>query len=677
MASTMYRRPGSEARRVRNLVFDRLPPVVRDRLATSLADGGAPEPLLIDASRRAPPSALRWRLVAAAAAVAEVALWFKGFGDVDSPLALQPLAFAAAHGAVIFALLFSLLRAARIARGQSGAPFPEGRYLFPLDLVEVEGARLRLTDLHTLRRVEARPGKRGPSVVLVFADAHEITFEAQPRAEALALRVWAAVHAAAALILPDDQPRMERLDPFFELRVSDDWASADADAKGRRSLLMRAPLPALAGSLLLASALAGLGLRALRNRLSDDEMFAQAIKIPAGTMDGDRWKVGPYAGVRNADAYDALRLERASGNEDALETYLRSPGARRLEAEDALFAIKKNDPRALALLVKRGGPRAEQAAEALFELQKGDLDALAGYIRGRGAYAERADDQLFALAQKSGEARSYRFYLKYGKRHLDEVQSALLPESAYLDARKSNDAGLFGDFVREYPDSAHVEEIKAKLHALYVDALRAYREKNPSAASLRFVTALLAELEDRADPSISVEVVMSSGSAIAAADAAFGARFGADYLPAEKYFNESSLGFFAAELRANLASSITGSFANGTVKPIGTGLHGDTGRPAILVTCEPTVDGAFSSRREGLKFSSVHFQVDLHAIVPARAQELAWKFTTPGSKDFDVKVKSEGPNGDKANRVDITEVSYGRIKSDAMAQITERLQVDF
>ena len=673
----MYRRAGSEARRVRNLVFDRLPPVVRDRLATSLANGGAPEPLLVDASWRKPPSARRWRLVAAAAAIAEVVLWFKGFGDVQSSLALQPLAFAAAHGAALFALLFSLLRAARIARGQSGAPFPEGRYLFPLDLVEVEGPRLRLTDLHTLRRVEARPGKRGPSVVLVFADAHEITFEAQPQAESLALRVWAATHAAAALILPDDQPRMERLDPFFELRVADDWASADADAKGRRSLLLRAPLPALAASLVLVSALAGLGLRALRNRLSDDEMFAQAIKIPAGTMDADRWKVGPYAGVRNADAYDALRLERAAGNEDALEAYLRSPGARRGEAEDALFAIWKSDPKALALVVRRGGPRAEQAAEALFELQKGDLDALAAYIRKRGVYAERADEQLFALAQKSGEARSYRFYLKHGKRHIDEVQSTLLPEAAYLDAKKSNDAGLFGDFVREYPDSAHVEEIKAKLQGLYVDALRTYSEKNPSAASLRFVTALLAELEDRADPSVSVEVVANPGTAIITADVAFGVRFGADYLPAEKYFDDSSLGFLAAQLRAELASSITASFPNGTVKPIGTGLHGDTGRPAILVTCEQIVAGAFASQREGLKFASVRFEVDLHAIGPARAQELAWKFTTPGSKDFGVKVKSEGPRGDKADRLDITEVSYGRMKTDAVAQIMERLQLDF
>lgn len=673
----MYRRAGSEARRVRELAFDRLPAVVRDRLATSLANGGAPEPLLVDASWRKPPSARRWRLVAAAAAVAEVVLWFKGFGDVQSSLALQPLAFAAAHGAAIFTLLFSLLRASRIARGQSGAPFPEGRYLFPLDLVEVSGPRLRLTDLHTLRRVEARPGKRGPSVVLVFADAHEITFEAQPNAEPLALRVWAAAHAAAALILPDDQPRMERLDPFFELRVSDDWASADADAKGGRSLLLRAPLPALAASLALASALAGLGVRALRNRLSDDEMFAQAIKIPAGTLDADRWKVGPYAGVRNADAYDALRLTRASGNEEALQAYLRSPGARRREAEDALFEIWKSDPKALALAVRRGGARAAEAAEALFELQKGDLDALAAYIRGRGPYAERADDQLFALAQKSGEPRSYRFYLKHGKRHLDEVQSTLLPEAAYLDAKKSNDAGLFGDFLREHPDSAHVEEIKASLHALYVDALAAYREKNPSAASLRFITALFAELEDRADPSVSVVVLSDSGTAVVDADAAFGARFGADYLPAEKFIGDSSIGYFTAQLRAELASSISASFAHGTVKPVGPRVEEINFAPAIFVTCVPVITGAFSSEREGLKFASVRFQVDLHTVIQTRRQDLAWRFTTPGSKDFDVKVKSEGAHSDKADRVDIAEVSYGRMKSDALAQILERLQRDF
>src|SRR5512132_779906 len=188
MAAATYRRPGSEARHVRNLVFERLPSVVRDRLATCLAEGGAPAPLLVDTSRRLPASARRWRVLAAAAFVAEVVLWFTGFGANGSPLALQPLAYAAAHGAAIFTLLFSLLRAARIARAQGGAPVPDGRYLFALDLVEVEGHRLRVTDLHTVRRVEARPGQRGPSVVLVFADAHEVTFEAQPQAEARALR---------------------------------------------------------------------------------------------------------------------------------------------------------------------------------------------------------------------------------------------------------------------------------------------------------------------------------------------------------------------------------------------------------------------------------------------------------------------------------------------------------
>src|SRR3954468_17968997 len=107
MAAMSYRKPGSEARHVRELAFERLPPVVRSRLALSLASGGAPEPLLADASRRAPPSAARWRILAAVAAVTEAVLWFKGFGDAKSSLALQPLAFALAHGAAIFTLLFS------------------------------------------------------------------------------------------------------------------------------------------------------------------------------------------------------------------------------------------------------------------------------------------------------------------------------------------------------------------------------------------------------------------------------------------------------------------------------------------------------------------------------------------------------------------------------------------
>ncbi len=672
-----YRRPGSEARHVRNLVFDRLPSVVRERLAVCLAENGAPEPLLVDASRRRPPSARRWRILAAAAAVAEIVLWFKGFGDVDSPLVIQPLAFAAAHGAALFALIFSLLRAARIARGQGGAPFPDGRYLFELDLVEVEGRSVRLTDLHTLRRVEARPGKRGTSVVLVFADAHEITFEAQPRAESLAVRVKAAVDAAVTLILPDDQPRLERLDPFFELRVADDWASAEDSKAARRSLLMRAPLPALAAALLVASALAGLGIHALRNRLSDDGMFAQAGEIPGGTADADRWKIGRYTGVRHEDALDALRLERARGNEEALKAYLRKPGAREGEAKAALFEIWKSDPKALAAEIRRKGEFAKQAEEALYDLQKGDLDDLAGYIRHRGPRGEQADDQLFALAQKSGEPKSYRFYLKHGKRHIDEVQSSLLPEAAYREVTKKDDVGLLGEFVREYPDSAHVEEIKAKVHAIYADALRAYEEKKPSAAGLRFFTALLAELEARADPSVTVEVDVNESPSIAAADAKLTKRYGEDYVPAALELEGSALRSMEGQIRADLVTWIMSSFARGTVRPTSPGLGFETGRPVIVIACEPTaVDTILALPGEKLRLSDVRFRVDFHAVVPARSQELAWKLTTSGLKAVDVAAKGEDARAE-IERLFKVQVSYPKMRTAAATQILDRFKLDF
>ncbi|MFS8069109.1 MAG: hypothetical protein ACMG6S_22340, partial [Byssovorax sp.] len=337
----------------------------------------------------------------------------------------------------------------------------------------------------------------------------------------------------------------------------------------------------------------------------------------------------------------------------------------------------RSDPRALAALVRRGGPRGEQAAEALFELQKGDLDALAAYIRRRGAYADRADEQLFALAQKSGEPKSYRYYLEHGKRHVDEVQSVLLPEAAYLEAtKKKNDVGLLGDFVREYPDSAHAEEIKATMHSMYADALRTYQEKKPSAAGLRFVTALLAELEARADPSVIVEVGVNDGASIAAADAKLAARHGADYQPAESHFSGFSLSVLEGQLRSDLIASITSSFANGTVKPTGSRYGDDAGRPSILVTCEPVAADAFVSRREQLKLSDIRFHVDFHATVPARSQELSWKYTTPGVKGSDVPVNAAGADSDEVNRTEMAEVSYARMRTEATTQILDRIKLD-
>jgi hypothetical protein len=675
MSAATYRRPGSEARHVRNLVFERLPSVVRDRLASCLASGGAPTPLLVDASRRSPPSAGRWRVLAALAVVAEGVLWFKGFGDATSPFAVEKFAFAAGHAAALFVLLFSMIRALRIARGQGGAPFPDGRYLFALDLVEVDGPRVRLTELHTLRRVEARHGKRGPAVVLVFADAHEVVFEGQRKAEVLAVTVKSAIDAAVALVLPDDQPRMNRIDPFFELRVSDDWASAEVDAKATKTWVMRAPLPAVSAALFVLSAVLGVGLHTLRNRLSDDEMFVEAIEIADRTNDPHRWKIGEYSGVRHVDEIDAIRFERARGDAEALIDYLRHGGAREAKADEALFDLGKHDPTALKAAIQRGGPGAARAEDALYELRKGDLDELVTYIRSRGARAEQADDQLFALAKKSGEPKSYRFYLAHGKRHRDEVQSALLPDAEYAEAAKASDVVVLSDFVREYPDSAHAAEIKAKIHGLYADALRVFRETKPSAAGLRFVTVLLAELEERGDPSVNLDVDAERGQAIMVAGAKLAQLHGADYLPMDDDFDELTMHQVQGEIRSALVQRLASSFPNGTVTPRGAGLGAETGRPRIEITIMPVAADAQVSPHARLRVADVRFQIAFYAVVPSRPEELSWRFTTPGVKVFDGASNLEEPAG-AVDGNDLARRSYTRMRIEGAAQIVDRIEKD-
>ncbi len=173
-----------------------------------------------------------------------------------------------------------------------------------------------------------------------------------------------------------------------------------------------------------------------------------------------------------------------------------------------------------------------------------------------------------------------------------------------------------------------------------------------------------------------VEVGVNDSAAIAAADAKLAARDGADYQPAESHFSGFSLSVLEGQLRSDLIASITSSFANGTVKPTGSRYGVDASRPSILVTCEPVAADAFVSRREQPKLSDVRFHVDFHATVPARSQELSWKYTTPGVKGSDVPVNAAGADSDKVNRVDMAEVSYGRMTADAKAQILDRIQLD-
>src|SRR3954447_1621475 len=99
MPAPVYRRAASNPRTVRELVFDRLPPAVRNRLTRGIGNG-APDALLAAPLGRgllARRVALA-TLLASTGALVFLSLW--GFGHVASDGAIQPAFFAPIYAGV-------------------------------------------------------------------------------------------------------------------------------------------------------------------------------------------------------------------------------------------------------------------------------------------------------------------------------------------------------------------------------------------------------------------------------------------------------------------------------------------------------------------------------------------------------------------------------------------------
>lgn len=256
-----------------------LPEGARARLLTAMRDRGAPAPLAFTPaplSRAALgellagelPLGSRLPLFALAALVA-IALAL-GFGRSLMPIWTAPLVAGA------FGLMFLFWRASRAARASGGRTvgFRPGVYLFPLDVVDARSTILSITPLGSVRTAALRDRGDGAVLDLAFHDGSTFSFreagarEAQKLAEGLArsqelLEKLTYGHALDLAIAND---------PFFALRFD---AGFDAAAP-RPSVRLRRRI---VGGLLLAAAVAtGAGAFSIRNGLSDDILWTDAVR---------------------------------------------------------------------------------------------------------------------------------------------------------------------------------------------------------------------------------------------------------------------------------------------------------------------------------------------------------------------------------------------------------------
>jgi len=611
-----YRKSAGEARVVHVLDFDQLPVNVQERLVRSLRAGGAPAPLVRAEDPRGgaiPGTQSSWITAGIVGALVVVFLWFMEFGDLRGRFSVQPLPFAALHVLVASLLVLTGMALVILHRSKAeGAPFPSGRYLFPLDLVECHGRILHVTSLSTLRRVEPGASDGHPALSLVFGDgtASIALLEGDPTETAEQAK--AAIDEATNFVFGDDQPQLERLDPFYELRIADDWARAEVAEKAeKRTTSFRW----LALASLAAGALLGFASFYVRNYMSDESMFEQVRDMADHGTDGEfEHKADAYEehGARHVYEIEDLRFGRVRGDMAGLAAYLaRNPhGKHAIEADDEFVSMVK--------------------ANASF-------NAYEAYLRdttGR-RHIDEIDDAMFTLAKKQGTSVAYETYVSVRpKRHMDEVQNKLLPEAWLREGEREADVGKLGSIVK-YDDENWRAVVDAAIHRVYSDTLSTLRRPRGEGwkETRAIFEPLLMALDEAKKPYVRLDVKAFVTN---------------DFLSTEmglmsKYERYVPVGAGFPLENADIATAVAEEIVNRTRAAFGKTMSlstqarvDDDTRPKLVVHLTPVAgEDHFASTRDGTMFCDMRLKFAMWAEIPGKPPTPTFTFETAHAKNFE------------------------------------------
>ena len=290
----------------------KLPQAARQRLADVLTGRADPTPIVHER-----PGGLGSRFRATwgvlIAILALSSLVAMGFADPRAAWAYQPSVLVAAYAAACVLLLLSLLSLHRRRALASGGALVPGRYLLPLDVVEVpaEDAAgdqiVTVTPLGDGRDARVRTTGRRDELVIVLDGGAELAFPLRNEREGehALRRLEHAQTLLEALTYGRELEMALANDAFFDVRVDDSWASivpagpASGAVRKRKKLLQGSVATAVA---VLAGASLGWAAFVGRSWASDRALFLRALRL--GTAESlDAYLV---RGTSHRD--DALRL---------------------------------------------------------------------------------------------------------------------------------------------------------------------------------------------------------------------------------------------------------------------------------------------------------------------------------------------------------------------------------
>ncbi|HEY8075128.1 MAG TPA: hypothetical protein VIF62_13485, partial [Labilithrix sp.] len=260
----------------------------RRRLADVLSGRAEPSPILYER----PGGALTRSRAASGFVAGLIVLLFAfaiGFGDPQSARAFQSRDWFVVYGGACLLLTTSLLALLRRRARAGHDALPPGRYLLPLDCIEVgksdaEGRQvIVVTPLGDARDARVRASEGRPELVVLFDGGEQIAFplRADPEGDVAVRRLERSQRILEDLTYGRDLERSVALDPLFDVRADGSWDAVVAIGTGAPAgvarTFMQSPTADVV-SVLLGLAL-GIGAIETRNHLSDRALFLRAMRI--------------------------------------------------------------------------------------------------------------------------------------------------------------------------------------------------------------------------------------------------------------------------------------------------------------------------------------------------------------------------------------------------------------
>ncbi len=300
---------------IRTVDFNSLPQHIRERLVASFKKQGWPQPIMSDTPGLG-CAAFGWGFLALNGFLLLFGSLIGGFGDRRNGIEML---FSMSLGGILFvAPTLMIIRGVMLRRA---LPFPPGRYLLPLDFIVATDRMLKVIPMSSMVNFQGvhqhtNGAYTGTTLTFYFEGNHNqsITIQGKQLAEQAMGMLRQSQQEVQTAAQNRDADALQRLDPFFEIRMNDAWNSLTPRAPHEISPPVANALPiflqtkwAWLGALVLAPILST-PVWFLWNMASDEAMFSKA-KTQDTTYAYEHYL---YTGERHADEVRTTFLPKAA-----------------------------------------------------------------------------------------------------------------------------------------------------------------------------------------------------------------------------------------------------------------------------------------------------------------------------------------------------------------------------